>query len=170
MREGKNLIRPLLCRSLLLLMTLVCMSGMLTACGKADLSAYGEEPITISGLKDEEFTVTPNELAEMKCVSRTDTGATQKAGTVKAYGPLMSTFVEQYGYTMSDFSKIRFICRDEYKTVLQKEYLTDYEIVLSVASGSDPLSEKEQPLRILVPEADSYRWAYSVERIEFVKS
>lgn len=156
-------------QNLICLLLLVCVSGLFTACGKADISAYGNEEITISGLKDSDFTVTPEELAEMKCVKRSDTGRSEKAGTVTAYGPLLSSFVEQYGYEMTDFSKVRFICKDKYKTVLQDEYLTDYETVLSVASGSDPLAEAERPLRILIPEADSYRWAYSVVRIEFEK-
>ena len=154
---------------LVFMLLIVCVPGLFTACGTADLSAYGEEPITISGLKESDFTVTPAELAEMDCVKRSDTGRSEKAGTVKAYGPLLSTFVGKYGYEMADFSKVRFICKDQYKVVLQDEYLTDYEIVLSVASGSDPLAEAERPLRILIPEADSYRWAYSVERIEFEK-
>lgn len=152
-----------------LVIALVCAACMLTSCGSADISSYGNDKITISGLKDDDFTVTPNDLSEMKCVSRTDTGATAKAGTVNAYGPLLETFVGKYGYTTDDFSRVTFKCRDSYEVSLKEEYLTDYDIVLSIASGSEALPEKEQPLRILVPEAESSKWAYSVERIEFTK-
>lgn len=154
----------------IILALLICLTGCSgTAKMKADISEYGETPITISGLTDEEFTVTPNELAELDCVSRTATGATAKAGTVDAVGPLLNTFLAKYDVTIEDFDRIRFIASDEYKTVLKGEYLTDYEVVMAVASGSEPLSSDEQPLRILIPEAESNMWVYSVIKIEFVR-
>lgn len=137
-------------------------------CGKtADISDYGDRPITISGLTEDEFTVTANELLALDCVSRTATGATAKAGTVNAYGPLLDTFLAQYGCRASDFRKIRFLCDDAYKVVLRGEYLTDYEVVLAVSYGSEPLPELCRPLRLLIPEAESSMWAYAVVRIEF---
>lgn len=142
----------------------------LTACGKPSLADYGDEPIVVSGLLDDEFTVTPNELSALECVSRTATGATAKAGTVKAYGPLLDTFLAQYGCKTTDFFKIRFLCADEYKAVLRDEYLTDYEIVLAVAYQDGPLPEEMRPLRILIPEAESSKWAYAVTRIEFERA
>jgi len=143
----------------------------LSACGAktADISDYGNTKITISGLTDEDFTVTPDELAKLECVSRTATGATAKAGTVEAYGPLLDTFLAQYHCKMSDFQKIRFLALDGYKTVLKGEYLTDYEVVLAVSRGKNPLPESQQPLRILIPDAESSMWEYAVTRIEFVR-
>lgn len=141
----------------------------LCACGNktADISEYGDTPITVSGLTEEEFTITPNQLAALECVSRTATGATAKAGTVNAYGPLLDTFLAQYGCAPSDFYKIRFLCADDYKVVLRGEYLTDYDVVMSVSAGTQPLEESLQPMRLLIPEAESSMWAYSVIRIEF---
>ena len=151
---------------------LLCGKLILTlcACGgskTADISAYGDTPITISGLTDEEFTITANELSQLECVSRTATGATAKAGTVNATGPLLDTFLAQYDCKPSDFYKIRFLCADNYKVVLRDDYLTDYEVVMAVSSGSEPLGEGLQPLRLLIPEAESNMWAYSIVRIEF---
>ncbi|MDR2296384.1 MAG: hypothetical protein LBD95_06250 [Clostridiales Family XIII bacterium] len=137
--------------------------------GGADISAYGDAPIEIAGLTDEAFTVTPNELAALPCVTRSATGATAKAGTVKAVGPLLDTLLEKYGKKASDFERIRFIASDAYRIVLRDEYLTDYEVVLSVANGKDPLPASEQPLRILIPEAESSMWEYACVRIEFVE-
>lgn len=142
---------------------------LLCSCGsaQADISSYGDTTITISGLTDDEFTVTPNDLMQLECVERTATGATAKAGTVDAYGPLLDTFLIQYGKTTADFKKIRFIASDDYKVVLKGEYLTDYEVVLAVSNGSEPLAESCRPLRILIPEAESSMWEYAVVRIEF---
>lgn len=147
----------------LLLLAFCCACGSKTA----DISAYGDVPITISGLTEEEFTITANELAGLECVSRTATGATAKAGTVNATGPLLDTFLAQYGYEPSDFYKIRFLCADNYKAVLRGDYLTDYEVVMAISSGSEPLPEGCRPMRLLIPEAESNLWAYSVVRIEF---
>lgn len=152
--------------------SLGCMFLFLVLCcactGKtADLSGYGDMPITVSGLTDEEFTITANELAQLECVSRTATGATAKAGTVNAYGPLLDTFLAQYGCQASDFYKIRFLCADNYKAVLRGDYLTDYEVVMAISYGGEPLPESCQPMRLLIPEAESNLWAYSVIRIEF---
>lgn len=142
---------------------------LLAACGDkaADISEYEDFPIEVSGLTDEDFTVTPKELLALDCVSRTATGATEKAGTVSVRGPLLNTFLAQYGKTAADFYKIRFLCADGYKTVLKDDLLTDYEVVMGVQTGSGPLQENLRPLRLLIPEAESSIWAYSVIRIEF---
>ena len=141
----------------------------LSACGEkeADISEYANYPIEVSGLTDEDFTVTPQELSELECVSRTATGATEKAGTVSVRGPLLNTFLAQYGKTAADFYKIRFLCADGYKTVLKDDLLTDYEVVLAVQNSNGPLQESLRPMRLLIPEAESSTWAYSVIRIEF---
>jgi len=151
----------------LLLAALALLSGCGAEKNTTEIPGYGDTPIEISGLTEKEFSVTPNQLAGLDCVSRTATGATAKSGTVNAYGPLLDTFLAQYHCSMSDFYKIRFICADDYKIVLKDEYLTDYEVVLAVSCGDEPLPEEQQPLRILIPEAESGMWAYSIVRIEF---
>jgi hypothetical protein len=150
---------------------LVCL--LLCSCSKtvkveADISAYGDTPITISGLAGEDFTVTPNELARLECVQMSGSGKTEKAGTVTAVGPLLETFLARYGKTRSDFSKIRFYASDKYKITLKDEYLTKYQIVLSIAKGNDPLPAAQQPLRLFIPKAESSNWIYAVIRIEFI--
>lgn len=146
----------------------LALTLLLAACGKAapDVGDYGDAPIIVAGLTETELRVTPAELAQLDCVSRTATGATAKAGTVSACGPLLDTFLAQYGCAAADFYKIRFLCADGYKVVLRGEYLTDYEIVLAVSAGNGPLPEAQRPLRVLIPEAESSKWAYSVVRIE----
>ena len=145
---------------------------LLCACGgpitvKADISAYGDMPITVSGLTEEEFTVTPNDLAKLDCVSESDSGKTAKAGTVNAVGPSLSTFLAQYGKTEADFSKIRFIASDKYSVSLSGKYLTDYDVILAVSDGNDPLPEGYRPMRLLIPGAESSMWEYAIVRIEF---
>jgi hypothetical protein len=135
----------------------------------ADISAYGETPIIISGLKSEDFTVTPNELAQLKCVRMSGSGKTEKAGNVTAVGPLLETFLSHYGKSASDYAKVRFYASDKYKITLNSDYLTNYKIVLSVARGNDPLPAAQQPLRLFIPGADSSNWIYAVIKIELIK-
>jgi hypothetical protein len=156
---------------LILALTLACL--LFASCSgsvkvKADISAYGDTPITISGLANADFRVTPNDLAKLECVQMSGSGKTEKAGTVSAVGPLLETFLAHYGKSMSDFSKIRFYASDQYKITLKDEYLTNYKIVLSIAKGKDPLPANEQPCRLFIPKAESSNWIYSIIRIEFI--
>jgi DMSO/TMAO reductase YedYZ molybdopterin-dependent catalytic subunit len=159
-------------RVLLYLLAASVLAGCLSGCRarvKADISAYGETPIEVSGLKEEDFIITASDLAELDCVTATTTGRSAKAGTVNAVGPLLGTFLADYGKTVDDFKKIRFIAADGYRTVLKGEYLTDYDQILSVAAGNEPLPAPEQPLRLVIPDAESSMWVYAVIRIEFVE-
>jgi hypothetical protein len=151
----------------LLACLLLCSCSNVTKV-KADISAYGDTPITISGLLNEDFTVTPNNLAKLECVQMSGSGKTEKSGPVSAVGPLLETLLAQYGKSRSDFSKIRFYASDKYKITLNDDYLTNYKIVLSIAKGNDPLPAVQQPLRLFIPKAESSNWIYAVIRIEFI--
>ena len=148
---------------LLILLLLLCSCGDKTAV----IAEYADAEITVSGLLDEEFIITPAELFALESVSRSATGATEKAGTVGAEGPLLDTLLAEYGFKPTDFTKIRFIARDEYRVTLRGGYLTDYEVILAVSSGNKPLSEATRPLRLVIPGAESGMWIYGVIRIEF---
>jgi hypothetical protein len=58
--------------------TILVIFFTLSACKStrfdADIAEYGDAPITIAGLTEEEFTVTPNELSRLDCVTRSATG------------------------------------------------------------------------------------------------
>lgn len=135
---------------------------------QADISSYGDTPIKIIGLTEEDFTVTPNELAELKCVKMSASGKTEKSGHVNSVGPLIDTFVAKYDKKLTDFKKIKFLAKDSYQVSFSGDSLTDYTITMSVANGKDPLPESMQPMRLLIPEAESSNWVYGVIQIEFV--
>ena len=154
----------------ILFMCLIVCAVILSACGgPADISAYENDPILIVGLLDEDFKITPREIAELDSVSRSAAFTTRRVGTVEATGPLLDTFLAQYGYVPSDFDRIRFFARDDYRIVLRGDHLLYYEIVMAVSAGREPLADEYQPLRLLIPGAESYMWIFAIDRIEFLR-
>ena len=134
----------------------------------ADISAYENEQILVTGLTDEDFYITPGQLAELPLEKVTATGETAKAGTVNGIGPTMDTFIEAYGEgaAKEDFKQVKFYASDNYTTALVRT-LQEGEIVLSIANGNEPLYEGHQPLRIVIPGEDSGTWIYMITAIEF---
>lgn len=152
-----------LCAALLALALLLCLG----AC-RADISAYASTPITVTGLTGEPFTVTPGELAQMECVRATARGNSDKAGTVRAYGPTLESLAQAYGRTLSEFRYVRFSASDNYDVTINALIWDSYEVILSVANGSKPLEERQQPLRVVIPGYDSGKWVRLVTQIQFV--
>ena len=150
------------CVATIMLLTLVSCGAKLP-----DISEYGDTPIEIVGLLDEDFTITPNELVKLKFESSSATGASAKAGTVKGVGPSLITFLAQYGKTPADYEIIRFTAYDAYTIRLSGEKCTENLVLLSISGDSKPLPKAEQPMRLIMPDADSSQWIYGVVRIEF---
>lgn len=146
-------------------------AAVFTGCGTevtADISAYGGSGIVICGLKSKTFKVTPNQLKDMECVKETAEGKSEKAGKVKAAGPLLETFVGEYGHKQTDFSEVTFKARDGYTTVLDKEFLKSHQtIVMSIADGNKALKKDEAPMRLLIPGAASMYWTKMIREIDF---
>lgn len=134
---------------------------------QADISAYADTPITVSGLQDEDFTITPGELARMKLTKKTVTGKSAKAGTITAVGPTMNTFLKQYGKTVADFKEVKFYAADNYSVALLETF-QQKTIILSLANGKETLKDTHQPLRVVVPGEDSSKWIRGVVKIVFI--
>lgn len=152
-------------KTIALLLALILILG-LAGCS-ADISAYADTPILVTGLLEEDFTITPGELAELECVEATAVGQTAKAGTVQAYGPTLETFLAGYGKTLEEFKSVRFVASDDYVVTLGKASWSKYDVILSISQGSKALADYQQPLRIVIPGGESGNWIRSVVEIEF---
>lgn len=139
----------------------------LPACGKADISEYRDEKILITGLTDEDFYITPGDLAEMECISATAHGKTAKAGTVQGYGPTLETFISHYGVSFEHLKSAKFFAADGYTVTLGRVTWEKYDVILSIANGNKPLDEWHQPLRLVIPGGDSGNWTYLIQKIQF---
>jgi hypothetical protein len=142
----------------------------------ADFSAYANSGISISGLEEEDFLITPAELAKLDIVELSATGSGKgehgesKAGTVQAYGPSLETLVEAHGHSLDEYRIIRVYCKDGVASSLKPEELGDAVVILSVAKGKEPLDPYMWPMRLVIPEGESGSWNYGVMRIEFVSA
>ena len=153
----------------LILAAAVLIFSLSSCGGKPDISDYEDMPVQIIGLTEDDFEITPAGLAEMKCESGSGQGGSEKSGNVDGYGPTLDTFLAEYGKERSDFSKIIFTAKDDYKKTVWGDMLEDGKIVLSIANGEEPLNENETPMRLLIPGAESAYWVYGVVKIEFIK-
>ena len=149
-------------RIVALLLLLLSLAGC-----AADISAYEDTPILVTGLLEEDFYITPGELAALECVEATAVGKTAKAGTVQAYGPTLEAFLTQYGKTLNEFKSVRFTASDDYVVTIGKVSWDKYDVILSVSQGSKALPDYQQPLRIVIPGGDSGNWVRCVTAIEF---
>jgi hypothetical protein len=85
-----------------------------------------------------------------------------KSGTVRAAGPSLKTFLASYGIAPEDVRLVRFLAYDEYRITLFSEDIANWDVVMSIS----PLAKSEQPLRLLIPQAESSQWIYGIVRIE----
>ena len=135
------------------------------------IDEYANEPITFVGLASDEITSTPKDLASMDCERVKAVGNSDKAGTITGYGPTIQTLLAQYGKSLDDVKKIRVTCKDDYYQIIRGDNLHEGKIILSIsggASGKSALYESQQPMRFVLPDADSALWSYGVQKVEIV--
>ena len=143
-----------------------------------DIGGYADKSIELVGLdadgSGEVYSITPSLLSKLKCEQLSvkgvgmGAGGASKAGVVGVYGPELNTLLGHFDHSTSDFRKIKFYCKDGYKVIIRGETL-GYKIYLSIASGKNALYDKQQPLRVVIPDEQSGKWAYGVTKIEFYK-
>jgi hypothetical protein len=139
-----------------------------------NITAYAADGISISGLSDEDYIVTPDQLIGLDCeqTSASGSGSGQfgesKAGSVAAYGPFLETFLQSQGFSLSDFTRIKVYCKDGYSVILRPDML-EGEPILSVADGSEALAPYQRPLRMVIPGETTGKWAFGILRMEFVR-
>lgn len=142
----------------------LCMGG----CGTddIDISGYENETITLTGVTDDDITLTIADLKAMDCVTKKTESTSDKIGVVRATGPTLDTVLGQFGMSQADVKKIHIYAKDEYDVKLGPEVLGSEDIILAFGIDGQPLGEEEAPVRIIIPESDSAYWIRMVEKIE----
>ncbi|MDR1291837.1 MAG: hypothetical protein LBJ91_00355 [Clostridiales Family XIII bacterium] len=144
---------------------------MFASCARPDPSSlsYLDKEIVISGVEDEDFTVTVRELTELESVRKKAEAMRANGDIVKttAVGPTIDTFLAKYGKDKAGFSSVRFSASDGYSIAVPKEVLDSREIVLSYMDGAEPYPKEVAPLRAVVIGERAMYWARMVNKIEF---
>ena len=150
---------------ILLMMTLAIRTG----CGTddIDISGYHDQTITLTGLAEQDITVTIDELKAMECVTKKTESTSDKIGKVRATGPKLETLLAEQGVKLEDVSKITFHGKDKYDYSLKSDYIMEHDIILAFGIDGEPLDEESAPCRIIIPKSDSAYWLRLLDRIDF---
>jgi hypothetical protein len=142
-----------------------------SSCGSGNAASldYLDSEITISGLTDDDFTVTVRELTQLESVTEKASATRFNGDEVKftAVGPTLNTFLAQYDKKQTDFSSIRFTATDKYAIAIPESVLENRDIILAYKDGNKPLIDDDKPLHIIVPGERAMYWERMVCKIEF---
>lgn len=141
----------------------------LCSCGTddIDISGYQDEKITITGVVDQDITLTVADLKAMECITKKTESTSDKIGKVRATGPTMETVLSQYGLSQKEFDSIRIYASDDYDIKLSRDFLEKNDkIILAFGIDGKPLDSESAPVRIIIPKSDSAYWIRMVNRIE----
>lgn len=150
---------------------ILTISLVLVSCGTddIDISEYADRTITISGVVDEDVSLTIADLKAMDCVTKSAESTSDKIGKVKATGPTLETVLSQYGIHQKDLKRIKIYAKDDYDVKIGSNVLTEDTIILAFGIDGKPLDGESAPLRIVIPGSDSAYWIRMVERIELTE-
>ncbi|MDD4170370.1 MAG: molybdopterin-dependent oxidoreductase, partial [Desulfotomaculaceae bacterium] len=165
----KTILKKMLLPALILLLVLIA-----AACSKENTTAgdpgpFDEEKILIHGLAEQDFEITLADLKSLPTITKYAEAARSNGEMVKveATGPLLDTFLEQYGKNQKDFSRIRFTSKDKYSIAVPADVLANRQIILSYINDGKPLEDEMQPIRVVIPGERAMYWAMNMIRIDF---
>lgn len=130
---------------------------------------YLDSEIEINGLSEDKEIIKVRDLIELECVSEKVVSQRNNGDKVKikAVGPTLETFLEQYGKKQTDFTSVRFYATDGYSIAVSREMLENREVILAFMDGKRAFPKTELPLRIVIPGERAMYWAKMVNRIDF---
>ncbi|SDB19734.1 hypothetical protein [Eubacterium oxidoreducens] len=134
----------------------------------ADISSYENVEITIEGLTDEAFTITPKELSKMKLDKTTVEIHSEEADTESAIGPTLDTFLASYGRSVDEFRSMKVYTAKDVSNAYVKT-LEEETLILSIANGNEALEEKIAPLQIAIKDGSADEWTGYVVKIVFTE-
>ena len=166
--------RKRLIRIVLPLVFLVLAGIALGGCGggsvdEDSIAAYADAEILVSGLTDSDISVKVSDLAALETVSRAASATRSNGEKVKitAVGPLLDTFLAQYGHMQTDFTRVRFTASDGYVITVDGNVLANRQIILALSDGGKALSAEDEPVRVVIPGERAMYWVRHLSGISF---
>jgi hypothetical protein len=158
-----------------LLLIILLLVVTMTACDQKAATPAGapgkwdSEKIVVHGLQEQDFEITLGDLKKLPAVTRRaeSTRANGKKIKVDATGPLLDTFLQQYGKTQKDFSCVRFSAKDKYSIAVPHDILVNRPVILSYINKGQPLEDDAQPVQVVIPGERAMYWVGSMNRMDF---
>lgn len=163
-----------ICKSLLLLLALLLLAATAAACGSkaqggaGEPGAFDQEKILVHGLQDQDLEITLGDLKKLPTVTKLAEASRSNGEKVRvsATGPLLDAFLQKYGKTQRDFSRIRFTAKDRYSIAVPSDILANRQIILSYINDGQPLEADMQPVRVVIPGERAMYWVRDMIRID----
>lgn len=164
-----------ICKFISLFLVLLLLVMTVSACGSkvqgraTEPGPFDGEKIVVHGLQEQDFEITLGDLKKLSAVTRHAEAARSNGEKVSAdaTGPLLDIFLQQYGKTQKDFSRVRFTAKDRYSIAVPSDVLTNREIILSYSNAGKPLQDDMQPVRVVIPGERAMYWVGNLSRIDF---
>ncbi len=151
----------------LLLKILILTVLLVTSISIITLAA--EDKLVITGFeKDMEISVA--ELKELPVIEKTVVSV-NSSGSESEYtitGALFSDLLKNYGKSQQNLKAIRLVAGDGYAIDVDETILKNREIILGYLYNGQPIEERYQPVRSVIPEERAMYWVKNLVKIEIV--
>lgn len=128
-----------------------------------------QDRLVITGF-EEEIEVSVAELKELPVVEKTVVSV-NSSGDEHEYtitGALFSDLLEKHGKSQEDLKAIRLVAGDGYAIDVDENILKNREIILGYLYNGQPIEERYQPVRVVIPEERAMYWVKNLVKIEIV--
>jgi len=85
---------------------------------------------------------------------------------IQAKGPLLTDVLKQAGVDLSDYQAIGITGRDGYYAMVDKDILTNRQIILGIDFDGKEILKEEKPIRVVIPYEMGVYWVKMVTRID----
>ncbi len=134
------------------------------------LTTWAEDKLVIVGFSDGDIEVTAAALKALPTVTK-DVVSVNSSGTAKKFsitGPTFADLLAKFDKSQSSLEAIRFVAGDGYSIEVPAEVLQNRQIILAYLMDGEPLDEKSQPVRAVIPEERAMYWVRNLVKIEIL--
>ncbi|SCY52209.1 molybdopterin-dependent oxidoreductase [Alkaliphilus peptidifermentans] len=134
--------------------------------------AAGNEIIIIAGLGAEDIEITVKKLKGYNKVTKevVSVNSSGNENQFKATGCLLEDVLKDLGHSQKSLEAIRLVAGDGYSMEVPKEVVNARDIILAYEIDGEPLDEKSQPIRVIVPEERAMYWVRNLSAIEVLEA
>lgn len=129
-----------------------------------------QETFVISGL-GEDIEISVEELKDLPVIEK-KVVSVNSSGDKMEYtitGALFSDLLEKYGKSQQDLKTIRLVAGDGYAIDVDQNILENRDIILGYLVNGNPIKEKYQPVRVVIPGERAMYWVKNLVKIKVLE-